>query len=94
MKAQLPDPLEVEVEATEAPETLDEKKIKGQRRGLSPSHRQMIIDMVFNEKKTSREVSEGGNRGTVMPPPLTSGVHCDCIYEISKLMKLYAPPNK
>ena len=33
-----------------------EKKIKAQRRRLSPSHREMIIDLVFNEKKTSREV--------------------------------------
>ena len=84
----------VEAEATEVPETLDKKKIKVQRRRLSPSHREMIIDLVFNEKKTSREVSEGGNRGSVVPPPLTSGVNCDFIYEIPKLMKLYALPNK
>lgn len=46
----------VEVEP-EAPDPLEKKKIKVQRRRLSPSHREMIIDLVFNEKKTSREVS-------------------------------------
>ena len=59
MKVQPPDsPIEVEAEATEVLEICDGKKIKRQRKRLSPSHREMIIDMVFNEKKTSREVSE------------------------------------
>ncbi|CAL4218515.1 unnamed protein product [Meganyctiphanes norvegica] len=47
----------------------DEKgKTKVQRRRLSPSHREMIIDLVFNEKKTSREVARymGLPQSTVM----------------------------
>lgn len=48
----------VETEPTEVQDTLEKKKIKVQRRRLSPSHREMIIDLVFNEKKTSREVSK------------------------------------
>ncbi|XP_042218406.1 uncharacterized protein LOC121863723 isoform X2 [Homarus americanus] len=44
------------------------KKNKVQRRRLSPSHREMIIDLVFNEKKTSREVARymGLPQSTVM----------------------------
>ncbi|XP_071544783.1 uncharacterized protein [Panulirus ornatus] len=44
------------------------KKCKAQRRRLSPSHREMIIDLVFNEKKTSREVARymGLPQSTVM----------------------------
>lgn len=42
--------------APEVKEGVVEKKVKVQRRRLSPSHREMIIDLVFNEKKTSREV--------------------------------------
>ncbi|XP_066943920.1 uncharacterized protein [Macrobrachium rosenbergii] len=47
---------------------LEKKKIKVQRRRLSPSHREMIIDLVFNEKKTSREVARymGLPQSTVM----------------------------
>ncbi|XP_045123406.1 uncharacterized protein LOC123511511 isoform X2 [Portunus trituberculatus] len=58
----------VEPEATEVQETLEKKKIKVQRRRLSPSHREMIIDLVFNEKKTSREVARymGLPQSTVM----------------------------
>ncbi|KAK7086412.1 hypothetical protein SK128_028165 [Halocaridina rubra] len=55
--------------ATEDVSTLlDKKKIKVQRRRLSPSHREMIIDLVFNEKKTSREVARymGLPQSTVM----------------------------
>ncbi|XP_069969713.1 uncharacterized protein [Penaeus vannamei] len=49
--------------------TIDNKmKAKVQRRRLSPSHREMIIDLVFNEKKTSREVARymGLPQSTVM----------------------------
>ena len=39
-----------------------------QRRRLSASHREMIVDLVFNEKKTSREVGRymGLPQSTVM----------------------------
>ncbi|KAG0724631.1 hypothetical protein GWK47_040156 [Chionoecetes opilio] len=58
----------IEPVAKEVQETLDKKKIKVQRRRLSPSHREMIIDLVFNEKKTSREVARymGLPQSTVM----------------------------
>ncbi|KAL7633762.1 UNVERIFIED_CONTAM: hypothetical protein RMT77_015716 [Armadillidium vulgare] len=44
------------------------KKNKVPRRRLSPTHREMIIDLVFNEKKTSREVARymGLPQSTVM----------------------------
>lgn len=61
----------VEAEPIDAPDALEKKKIKVQRRRLSPSHREMIIDLVFNEKKTSREVSEGvGKDSSWLPPSL------------------------
>ncbi|KAK3882711.1 hypothetical protein Pcinc_012917 [Petrolisthes cinctipes] len=54
--------------APEVKEGVVEKKVKVQRRRLSPSHREMIIDLVFNEKKTSREVARymGLPQSTVM----------------------------